>query len=275
MRVVRTRAGARRWWQVVLVVVAVLVALGLSRPAAEGTRGSTSTTAPRPQDADTTTSVLSEPSTSSPPSSSASAPATAPAADPAAVRVTSVTDGDTVVVAGGERVRLIGIDTPERGQCGFHEASAALEALIGDRPVVLMPGARDDRDRYGRLLRYLDADGRDLNLEMVRSGHAIARYDSRDGYGRHAREDAYVAADAASPPAAGCGDGSGPATSAPAPTYGFAPPATAVEETGSLDPRHGSCRQAIAAGLGPYVRGQDPEYDWYRDGDRDGIVCER
>jgi len=40
------------------------------------------------------------------------------------------------------------------------------------------------------------------------------------------------------------------------------------------DPRFGTCGDAIAAGYGPYVRGVDPEYDWYIDRDGDGIVCE-
>ena len=44
--------------------------------------------------------------------------------------------------------------------------------------------------------------------------------------------------------------------------------------TGSLDPRFDSCAQALAAGYGPYLRGTDPEYDWYHDGDGDGTVCE-
>jgi hypothetical protein len=44
---------------------------------------------------------------------------------------------------------------------------------------------------------------------------------------------------------------------------------------GGDDPRFGTCREAIANGYGDYVRGVDPEYDWYRDGDRDGVVCER
>ncbi len=39
----------------------------------------------------------------------------------------------------------------------------------------------------------------DSGLALIEQGHAIARYDSRDGYGRHDREDAYVGADAASP----------------------------------------------------------------------------
>lgn len=41
-----------------------------------------------------------------------------------------------------------------------------------------------------------------------------------------------------------------------------------------LDPRYDSCKAAIAAGFGPYVSGVDQEYDWYRDGDSDGTVCE-
>jgi hypothetical protein len=40
------------------------------------------------------------------------------------------------------------------------------------------------------------------------------------------------------------------------------------------DPRFHTCRQANAAGYGPYIRGRDPEYDWYQDRDHDGIACE-
>ena len=36
----------------------------------------------------------------------------------------------------------------------------------------------------------------------------------------------------------------------------------------------GTCKAAKAAGYGPYVAGQDPEYDRYRDADSDGVVCE-
>lgn len=43
---------------------------------------------------------------------------------------------------------------------------------------------------------------------------------------------------------------------------------------GGLDPEFSSCKAAIAAGYGPYVRGVDEEYSWYRDGDGDGTVCE-
>jgi hypothetical protein len=49
-------------------------------------------------------------------------------------------------------------------------------------------------------------------------------------------------------------------------------PATAGE---SADPNYGTCKQAIAAGKGPYFQDRDPEYAYYNDRDRDGIVCER
>jgi len=113
--------------------------------------------------------------------------------------VTNIVDGDTIDVRAGsgvtERVRIIGIDTPERGECGFAEAASELARTIDGQRVTLPAGARDDRDRYDRLLRYVDVGGTDTGLELIQGGYAIARYDSRDGYGTHTREDAYVAAD--------------------------------------------------------------------------------
>jgi hypothetical protein len=52
------------------------------------------------------------------------------------------------------------------------------------------------------------------------------------------------------------------------------PRPTATRSPSGLDPHFGTCREANDAGYGPYVEGDDPEYDWYRDRDRDGIVCE-
>ncbi len=53
----------------------------------------------------------------------------------------------------------------------------------------------EDTDKYGRLLRYVNIHGKDAGLRLIKSGLAIARYDSRDGYGAHPREDDYIAAD--------------------------------------------------------------------------------
>lgn len=52
------------------------------------------------------------------------------------------------------------------------------------------------------------------------------------------------------------------------------PMALSAPAGAGTDPRFSSCAQAKDAGFGPYVAGIDPEYDWYRDGDNDGTVCE-
>jgi endonuclease YncB( thermonuclease family) len=109
-------------------------------------------------------------------------------------RVTRVVDGDTVELGNGETVRLAGIDTPEVGECGHDRATRVLERLVLGKPVSL--GSSDEnRDRYGRLLRYVDVGGTDAGLLLINDGLAVARYDSRDGYGYHPREPQYVAAD--------------------------------------------------------------------------------
>ena len=105
--------------------------------------------------------------------------------------VTRVVDGDTVEIASGEHVRLIGIDTPEVGVCGFGAATARMRRMVEGRRVVLVnPDSVQDVDAYGRLLRYVDVGGEDAGLAQIRAG-ARARYDSRDGYDPHPREDRY------------------------------------------------------------------------------------
>ncbi|UMG93548.1 thermonuclease family protein [Nocardioides sp. TF02-7] len=112
--------------------------------------------------------------------------------------VTYVVDGDTLELGNGERVRLVGIDTPERGECGYEKARDRLAGLVeGER--VTLGESDEDRDGYGRLLRYVDLDGVDAGLELLEAGLARARYDSRDGYGAHPRERRYIRADRGSP----------------------------------------------------------------------------
>lgn len=64
-----------------------------------------------------------------------------------------------------------------------------------------------------------------------------------------------------------------PTTAAPV-TTAARPPAPTTAAAPATDPRFGTCKEAKAHGYGPYVRGRDPEYSWYRDGDGDGITCE-
>lgn len=144
-------------------------------------------------------SLPAPPSAVDPPPLSPVAIPPVPTLEPLVV-VTRVVDGDTIDTTAG-RIRLIGIDTPERGDCNATAATDALQSLINSagNQVRLVPGAREDTDRYGRLLRYVEApDGTDLNLQLVNSGLAVARYDSRDGYGSHPREATYIASDATS-----------------------------------------------------------------------------
>lgn len=175
----------------------------------DATAGDTSSTDDRAPSA-TRTAVPSPPST---PTATAPSTATAPfeepppeaesagvaaGDDPDRWTVIDVVDGDTIDVARGgviETVRMAGIDTPERGQCGYDEATAALRDLVGGTDVELVGAGNDNRDAYGRLIRYVDRGDIDAGYEQITAGMAIARYDSRDGYGRHPRQDRYIAAD--------------------------------------------------------------------------------
>jgi micrococcal nuclease len=97
------------------------------------------------------------------------------------------------LAAGGVAVAGIGVDTPERGECGHDSATRALRRMVQGRWVDLRnPASVQDRDRYDRLLRYVDLpSGRDAGFAQIRAGHAVARYDSLDGYDVHPREDRY------------------------------------------------------------------------------------
>ena len=161
--------------------------------------------------------------------------------------VTYVVDGDTIEVSGGARIRFIGIDTPERGQCGYAEAKQHMKRLVLNKRVRLIPGARTNTDRYGRLLRYVEYRGKDTGLNQIKSGYAIARYDSRDGYGHHPREEEYIAADKASPDY--CNN--------------LTPTAPVYE----------NCTAAREAGVAPLYNG-DPGYSTKLDRDGDGVACE-
>lgn len=104
---------------------------------------------------------------------------------PGTYRVLNVEDGDTITVdmnGTNERVRLIGIDTPETQdprkpvQCFGRAASAYSKQLIGEGPVRLESDPlSSNRDRYDRLLRYVFLpDGRLAQAEILRQGYGFA-----------------------------------------------------------------------------------------------------
>lgn len=106
--------------------------------------------------------------------------------------VQHVVDGDTIVLRGGARVRLLQVDAPEvhaGPECGGREASAAARRLLpaGTKVRLERDPVSDDRDRYGRLLRYVWVGDTVVNLELVRDGLAMP-YFYRGGRGRYAAQ---------------------------------------------------------------------------------------
>ncbi len=87
--------------------------------------------------------------------------------------VISIVDGDTIVINTGDKVRLIGINTPEDGEKCSEDAFKGLENMILHKQITLEQDM-SDRDQYGRLLRYIYVKDLFINMEMVRQGLAIA-----------------------------------------------------------------------------------------------------
>ncbi len=97
--------------------------------------------------------------------------------DDASATVTHIYDGDTLEVTFPEGttevIRLIGIDAPEKEKCFYEEATAAL-AVISGATVTLQSKPSEDRDKYHRLLRYIERDGKDVGAKMLRYGFVRA-----------------------------------------------------------------------------------------------------
>ena len=93
--------------------------------------------------------------------------------DEYSVFVTRVIDGDTIEIEGGQRVRYIGIDTPEKGEPYYWEALEANQRLVEGKEVRLEKDV-EDKDEYGRLLRYVWLDNTIVNAELVHLGYAYS-----------------------------------------------------------------------------------------------------
>ncbi len=135
------------------------------------------------------------------PGSAVATPAISPALTTKSSTSTAATvefwiDGDTVVTSKGT-IRLIGIDTPERGTCGVKKARrwARAHAPVGSTVRLINPPSVINKDKYDRKLRFVVAQGLDIGLGQIRHG-AKARYDGRDGYDHHPRQKSYRKADA-------------------------------------------------------------------------------
>ena len=90
--------------------------------------------------------------------------------------VARVADGDTLELESGERVRLLQVDSPElgEGECYSEQARETLERLAPpgtELDLETDPGL-DSVDDFGRLLRYVFANGENVNVALVRAGAA-------------------------------------------------------------------------------------------------------
>lgn len=100
-------------------------------------------------------------------------------------RVVKVSDGDTITVLDAsktqQKIRLQGIDAPEKGQAFGKASGKFLSGLVAGRDVKVQ---WSKKDRYGRILGTVYVDGREVNLEMLRAGMAwhYKKYDSTPAY---------------------------------------------------------------------------------------------
>ena len=101
-------------------------------------------------------------------------------------KVVGITDGDTITLLddldkGVFRIRLAGIDAPEKKQPYGNKAKQFLSSLVSGRQVSVR---FREIDRYGRMIGIIFCGGTEINLEMVRKGFAwhYARYDRSAAY---------------------------------------------------------------------------------------------
>lgn len=209
---------------------------------------------------------------------------TAATIPPPAPTVTKIVDGDTVELSDGRTVRLLGIDTPERGACGFDQATQFASTALLNKEVVATPDpTQDETDRYNRSLLYLEVAGQDHSVAAAAAGWAKHYI-----YGTPVQRAAAIQAAEAEARAAGLGIW-GSLCVAPAPPAAPAPrpegqpdlrsDAPDPDPQPALDPEPASvyyknCAAARAAGAAPVHRGE-PGYATHLDRDGDGVGCDR
>ena len=88
--------------------------------------------------------------------------------------VTEVVDGDTFYLGNGDKIRMLGINTPESGRPYAQEATDFLTNMILGKEVSLVNDSKnDDSDSYGRLLAHVYVDDTFVNYEIIKAGYAF------------------------------------------------------------------------------------------------------
>ncbi|MAG78902.1 hypothetical protein CMI40_00820 [Candidatus Pacearchaeota archaeon] len=85
--------------------------------------------------------------------------------------VERVVDGDTIKIDNDTSLRMLGINTPEKGEKYYNEAKESLQQSVSNKTIELEFG-KDKYDRYKRILAYIYFKRENINLELVRNGYA-------------------------------------------------------------------------------------------------------
>lgn len=214
-------------------------------------------------------------------------------------RVTGIVDGDTIkaIVSGKEEViRIIGIDAPEAtsvDECYGPESTAKAKEFLGGKWIQLEADpSQADRDKYGRLLRFVWFDsGTDFGRRMIEEGYAYEyTYEKAYIYQSLYKSTQQVAENSqqglwgpntcqgrrVKPQPASTNTQQNNTTQNPSPTP--TPTQTQTTATQTATPAETStyyknCTEARNAGVAPIYEG-DPGYRSALDRDRDGVACE-
>jgi micrococcal nuclease len=93
--------------------------------------------------------------------------------------VSYVYDGDTIMLADGRRIRYIGVDTPERDEPFYQEATELNRRLVSMKPVQLDVCRKKPQDEYGRTLARVTVDGKAVDDELLSAGLAEVFHDTQ------------------------------------------------------------------------------------------------
>lgn len=87
-----------------------------------------------------------------------------------------VVDGDTIDVEGVGRIRLVGINTPERGESGYQNATDFVKSMVLGKKVSLDIDDSKHYDKYNRTLAVVYINNMNLNAELLKRGYAEVMY---------------------------------------------------------------------------------------------------
>ncbi len=89
---------------------------------------------------------------------------------------THVVDGDTIYLDNGEKIRFVGVNTPERGVEGYITSKNFVQKLCLNKKVGIDVDDSKHSDRYGRILGVVIVDGKNVNEMLLKEGLAEIMY---------------------------------------------------------------------------------------------------